>query len=75
MLYPRPHLSTEWPKNGKNGKSTTMKIDPWSPPMMFTDQRKLKPPTKKDPKIANMSQKEPKNRKNVFFQKGPSEIF
>ena len=43
-------------------------------PMMFTDQRKLKPPTKKrqkkDQKIAKMSQKEPKNLANQPVGKG-----
>ena len=65
-------------QNGKNGKGAKVKVDPWSPPMMFTDHKIYeKNPKKliKRPKNAGTAQTGQKIEKWALFHSDPNEIF
>ena len=62
----------------ENEKNANIKIDLWSPLMMFTDQKLykiLKKKLWKWVKNAKIAQTGPKTEKWAVFQKGLSEIF
>ena len=57
------------PKMAKTEKVQKWKLTRGHSPWCSLTKENWSPPKKKDPQIAKLSQKEPNNRKNVFFQK------